>query len=107
MIAIHISGIHCHVPDRTKAYIHDKLGHLDRYHGRLHAVHVNIHGGEKDGFRVDAVMHLHTGKEVIAHHADKSAFAAVDGVAGKCATQLRKIHEREREAHRSRAEIAV
>ncbi|HYE05156.1 MAG TPA: ribosome-associated translation inhibitor RaiA [Planctomycetota bacterium] len=107
MIAIHISGIHCHVSDRTRAYIHDKFGDLDRYHARLHAVHVTIHGGEREGYRADTVMHLHSGKEVVAHAADKSLFAAIDGAAGKSASQLRKIHERERDVHRSHAEIAV
>ena len=105
MIAIHISGIHCHVPDGTKAYITDKLGNLDRFHPRLHALHVTIHAAEKDGCRVDLVMHLHSGKEVVAHHVEKSTYAAIDGVAAKCASQLRRIHDRERGAQRQRTPI--
>lgn len=103
MVAIHITGVHCQISDKVKAYIEEKLGSLKRYHPRLDSLHVTIHEAERRGYRVDVDMHLPTGKDVVAHDREDTLFSAIDVVAGKCAAQLRRIHEKESEPVRMRA----
>jgi ribosomal subunit interface protein len=103
MVDIQITGVHCHLSEKSKSYIADKLGSLTKYSSRLHSLHVWVREGEKRGYRVDVDMHLPSGKDVVAHDQEDTLFAAVDAVTDKCATQLRKIHERMSEPQRLRA----
>jgi len=103
MVAITMTGVHCHLTDQAKAHAQEKLSALQRYHPRLGNVHVTVHQTQKKGWRVDVDMHLPTGKDVVAHDEEMSLISAIDVVAGKCATQLRKIHQRETDPVRLRA----
>jgi ribosomal subunit interface protein len=85
--------------------VQEKLGSLARFHGGLSKIHVTIHEAEKHGFRIDVDMHLPNGKDVIAHDNEETVYAAIDVVAEKCATQLRKIHARDAKHHHEK--IAV
>jgi ribosomal subunit interface protein len=95
MVDIHISGVHFQVSDRIRSHIVEKLGGLGRFHSGLKKLNVTIHEAEKHGYRVDVDMHLPHGKHVVAHDREETVYCAVDMVTDKCASQLRKIHERE------------
>ncbi len=100
MVAIHITGVRFQISDKVKAYVHDKLGALGRFHSALQKVHVTIHPSEKHGYRVDVDMHLPHGKDVVAHDQEETVYSAIDVVSDKCAVQLRRIHERETQPQR-------
>jgi ribosomal subunit interface protein len=100
MVDIHISGVHFQVSDRVKQHITDKLGGLSRFHSGLKKLHVTIHEAEKFGYRVDVDMHLPNGKHVVAHDNEETIYSAIDMVTDKCASQLRRIHEKEISSHR-------
>ncbi len=103
MVDIHITGVHCHISDRVKAHISEKLGSLTKYNSRLSSLHVTISEAEKHGFRIVVDMHLPSGKDVVAHDEEETVFSAIDVVAAKCAAQLRRIHSRQMEPQRQRA----
>jgi ribosomal subunit interface protein len=107
MVDIHITGVHFQVSDKVKTYIHDKLGTLTRFHSGLKKLHVTIHEAEKHGYRVDVDMHLPHGKDVIAHDLEDTVYSAIDVVSDKCASQLRKIHSREKEPQRVRPALPM
>ncbi len=94
MPEIQITGVHFEVSDRIRSYISEKLGGLRKFNATLTKVHVTIHQGEKNGYRVDVDMHLPHGKDVIAHDSEETVYAAIDVVADKCASQLRKLHDK-------------
>jgi putative sigma-54 modulation protein len=100
MVDIQITGVHFDVSDRIRGYVQEKLGTLKKYHGQLDKVHVTIHHADKKGYRVDVDMHLPHGKDVVAHDAEETVYAAIDIAHDKCAAQLRKIHERQVGNHR-------
>ena len=95
MVDIHISGVHFQVSERIRTHIEDKLGGLGRFHTGLKKLNVTIHEAEKHGYRVDVDMHLPHGKHVVAHDKEETVYSAIDMVTDKCASQLRKIHEKE------------
>ncbi len=100
MVDIQISGVHTQLSDRVKQHITDKLSNLDRYHDRLDKLHVTVHQAEKFGYRVDVDLHLPHGKHVVAHDREDTIVAAIDVVAVKCASQLRRLHDKRVDAHR-------
>lgn len=100
MVDIQISGVHFQVSDKVKSHIADKLGSLNRFHAGLAKLHVTIHQAEKFGYRVDVDMHLPHSKHVAAHDSEETIYAAIDMVADKCASQLRKIHEKQVDSHK-------
>ena len=100
MVDIQISGVHFQVSDRVKKHITDKLGSLNRFHSGLGKLHVTIHEAEKFGYRVDVDLHLPHGKHVVAHDNEETVYSAIDMVADKCASQLRKIHQKEVDSQR-------
>jgi putative sigma-54 modulation protein len=102
-VDIQISGIHFQVSDRVKTHITEKLSHLGRFHHGLSKLHVTIHQAEKFGYRVDVDMHLPNGKHVVAHDNEETIYAAIDMVSDKCASQLRRIHEKQIDSHRHAA----
>lgn len=107
MADIQITGVHFDISDRIRTYVQEKLGSLAKYHGKLAKIHVSIHHADKKGYRVDVEMHLPHGRDVIAHDAEATVYAAIDVAHDKCAAQLRKIHDRE-VAHGNRhAERAI
>ncbi len=95
MPEIQITGVHFEISDRIRSYITEKLGGLKKFNAKLTKIHVTIHHAEKGGYRVDADMHLPHGKDVIAHDAEETVYAAIDVVADKCAAQLRKLHDKD------------
>jgi len=107
MVDIHITGVHFQVSDKIKSYIHEKLGPLTRFHLGLQKLHVTIHQAEKHGYRVDVDMHLPHGKDVIAHDSEETVYSAIDMVSDKCASQLRKIHSREKVPQRMQPVVQV
>lgn len=100
MVEIHIAGVHTQVSDRVKRHITEKLGGLDRFHLGMGKLHVTVHSAEKSRYRVDVDVHLADGKHVVAHDEQDTMLAAVDTVTDKCASQLRKIHEKRIDSHR-------
>ena len=104
MVELHISGVHYQVSDKVRTYISEKISGLNRFHVGLSKVHVTIHPAERHGYRVDLDMHLPHGKDVVAHDAEETVYAAIDVVADKAAAQLRKIHEKEVHGNRHQSD---
>jgi len=95
MPEIQITGVHFEISERIRSYVSEKLGGLRKYNANLNKIHVTIHHAEKKGYRVDVDMHLPHGKDVIAHDSEETVYAAIDVVADKCTSQLRKVHDKE------------
>ena len=100
---IQITGVHYSISDKVKGYISEKIGNLAKYAPDLSAVHVTIHNGEKFGYRVDVEMHLPHGRDIVAHDSEETVYSAIDVVADKAASQLRREHDK-RVKHRSRSD---
>ncbi len=100
MVDITITGVRYEINDKVRAYVAEKFNVLKKYHAGLSRVHVTIHEGEKFGYRVDVDLHLPHGKDIIAHDAEETVYAAIDVVQEKCATQLKKLHDKQAAHHK-------
>ena len=107
MVDIQITGVHYDISDRIRSYVQEKLGGLKKYNNKMTKIHVTNHNADKQGYRVDVDMHLPHGKDVIAHDSEATVYAAIDVAHDKCASQLRKIHDREVASAHPRGERVV
>src|SRR5437868_163995 len=95
-----VRGVHVDVDDKLKAYIHKKIGGLDKYisrHGRGSA-HAEVHLKEaaksktKDHYRCEVTLHL-PHQTIVVKEASLNMYAAVDIVEAKLKQQLQKYKE--------------
>ena len=104
MADVTVSGVHYHVSDKVRAYVNEKLADLNRFHPSLKRIQATIHEQSKHGFRIDVEMHLPNNHDMAAHKEDETVYSAIDGVADKCAKQLRRLHYKQADHHmRARA----
>lgn len=93
---IAITGRHLDIPDELRDYIHEKVGKLTRFYGRIHEAEVIV-AQEAEQITVEVIVragHKHT---FVANETGADPFALVDLVTDKVERQLRKQKEKERD----------
>jgi len=94
-----VRGVHVDVDDKLKAYIHKKIGGLDKYisrHSRRSA-HAEVHlketkANRKDRSKCEVTLHLPQ-QTIIVKEASLNMYAAVDIAEAKLKQQLQKYKE--------------
>ena len=90
---ITITGRHLDVTDALRAYVTEKIGHLERLSDRLRQADVRL-VRESGWFVVEVIMPTARGKRILAQARDEEMYAAVDRVVHKAERQIRDLKER-------------
>jgi putative sigma-54 modulation protein len=94
-----LTGHHLDITPALRDYVKDKLARLERHGAVFTTVHV-ILSVDKLRQKAEATLHMSTGDM----HADAIAddmYAAIDALLDKLDRQLKKLHEKRNDHHRS------
>ena len=99
---ISISGHHVDITESMRAYVHEKVGRLDRHFDQALDIKV-ILTVEKMRHKAEATMHV-SGNNLHANDEQEDMYAAIDGLIDKLDRQGKK-HKEKLKSHRVRDNV--
>jgi putative sigma-54 modulation protein len=87
---------------RTRGYVADKAARLARYSPHVMGIHAIVQD-DADAKRVEILVHVRTGKQIVAREQCASVQEAVDLLVEKMERLLKKDKEKNKQRHRGEA----
>ncbi|MCC6670552.1 MAG: ribosome-associated translation inhibitor RaiA [Planctomycetes bacterium] len=87
---------------RTRDYVAEKAGKLARYSPHVMGIHAIVQD-DADAKRVEILVHVRTGKQIVAREQCASVLEAVDILVEKIERLLKKDKEKNKQRHRGLA----
>ena len=96
---LNVTGRRLEITDALESYARTKLGRLERHFDHVTNVHL-ILSVERERHRAEATVHV-TGRELFAEAVEGEMYAAIDVLADRLDTQIRRYKERTTDHHRA------
>jgi len=96
---LNLTGHHVEITDALNDYVNSKLERLERHFDHVTNVHV-ILSVEKQRQKAEATINM-KGNNIYADCEDENMYAAIDALADKLDSQIRKHKEKLTDHHRS------
>ena len=98
-----VTGHHVEITDSLRDYVEEKIERIERHFDQVTNAHVVL-SVEKVRHKAEATLHL-TGGNVFADSESNDMYAAIDSLADKLDSQVRKRKEKITDHHRSEGGI--
>lgn len=99
---INVTGHHVEVTPALRAYVTEKMQRISRHFDHVISINV-ILNVEKRKKEAEATVHA-AGRSLFANASDDDMYAAIDGLVDKLDRQVRRLKDRLKRHHTSRAQ---